>query len=155
MKYTLYSFILVIGVCSASAFAGAGSSAGAEAFFKKYVALGDTYDIRVADLYSDAAVIRTYRRYPHGVERAMELTGAQWKTLVTKVMPLAKLKGDRSTYANIEVAVDGARAKIKADRYSVLKCYTDKGYYMLVEREADGRYVIVEEYTETQPQSNC
>lgn len=121
----------------------------------KYVALGQAYDIRVADLYSDAAVIRAYRRYPHGLERAMELTGVQWKTLVTKVMPLAKLKGDRSTYANIEVSVDGAKAKIKADRYSVPKCYTDKGYYMVVEREADGRYLIVEEYTETQPQSNC
>lgn len=75
--------------------------------------------------------------------------------MVTNLMPLAKIRGDRSTYTNIKISVEGARAKIKADRYSVIKCYTDTGYYMIVERQPDERYLIVEEYLETQPQSDC
>ena len=45
--------------------------------------------------------------------------------------------------------------RIKADRYSMRKCYWDRGYYMLISRQLDGRMKIVEEYLETQPQSDC
>ena len=114
-----------------------------------------TYDEKVATLYSDDAVIRTYHRYPHGLERAMELSGSQWKALLVKAMPLAKAQADRSTYSNVEVSVTGSKAKIKANRYSVGKCYTDTEYFMVIERQSSGAYLIVEEYSETQPQSNC
>ena len=127
----------------------------ARAFFTKYIELGDRYDEKVANLYSDGAVIRTYRRYPHGLERAMELSGSQWKALLVKTMPLAKAQADRSTYSNVEVSVTGPKAKIKANRYSVGKCYTDTEYFMVIERQSSGAYLIVEEYSETQPQSNC
>ena len=127
----------------------------ARAFFTKYVELGDRYDEKVANLYSDGAVIRTYRRYPHGLERAMELSGSQWKALLVKTMPLAKAQADRSTYSNVEVSVTGPKAKIKANRYSVGKCYTDTEYFMVIERQSSGAYLIVKEYSETQPQANC
>ena len=127
----------------------------ARAFFTKYIELGDRYDEKVANLYSDGAVIRTYRRYPHGLERAMELSGSQWKALLVKTMPLAKAQADRSTYSNVEVSVTGPKAKIKANRYSVGKCYTDTEYFMVIERQSSGAYLIVEEYSETQPQANC
>lgn len=155
MRHTLYSIILIILLCTVTASAGNADTADVKAFFKKFVELSDAYDVKVADLYSDEAKIRTYRRYPHGLKRAMELTGAQWKELIKRVMPLAKMKGDRSTYTNIKISFNGAKAKIKADRYSVSKCYTDTGYYMILERQTDGRYMIIEEYTETQPQSDC
>ena len=127
----------------------------ARAFFTKYIELGDRYDEKVANLYSDGAVIRTYRRYPHGLERSMELSGSQWKALLVKAMPLAKAQADRSTYSNIEVSVTGPKAKIKANRYSVGKCYTDTEYFMVIERQSSGAYLIVKEYSETQPQANC
>jgi len=126
-----------------------------QTFFEKYVELSDAYDEKVADLYSDSAVIRAYRRYPHGLARSMELTGSQWKALLVKAMPLAKAQADRSAYSNIEVSVTGDKAKIKANRYAVRKCYTDTGHYLVVERQPDGAYLIVEEYSETQPQANC
>lgn len=85
----------------------------------------------------------------------MQLSGSQWKTLVMKVMPLARAQGDRSTYSNVEVSMNATKVKIKANRYSVLKCYTDTGYYMVIERQSNGAYLIVEEYSETQPQSSC
>ena len=127
----------------------------AEKFFSKYITLSDTFDISVAKLYSDNAKIHTYRVYPHGLERAMELSGAQWKKLVINIMPLAKAKNDKSTFSNITIIKQGNNFKIKANRYSELKCYMDKGYYMVVEPDNNGNLLIIEEYMETQPQSNC
>ena len=85
----------------------------------------------------------------------MQLTGAQWKELITKVMPVAKARGDKSTFSHILISIDGKQAKIKANRYSNLKCYTDKGYFMIIERQPDSKYRITEEYMETQPNSDC
>jgi len=131
------------------------TEADARAFFAKYVELGEAFDVALADLYSDGAVIRAERRYPNGENRAVQLTGQQWKALIVKAMPLAKKHEDRSTYSNLKVTVSGDRARIDADRYSERKCYTDSGYYMVIERQPDGTYLIVEEYSKTQPQSSC
>jgi len=151
--HTCLIIALVLGTVSAQA--DPTNSAAAQAFFENYVELSDAYDDKVADLYSDSAVIRAFRRYPLGLERSMELTGSQWKALLVKAMPLARAQADRSTFSDVEVSVTGTRAKIKANRYAVRKCYTDTGYYMVVERQPDGAYLIVEEYSETQPQSDC
>ena len=126
-----------------------------KAFFQKFIELGHTYNPEVAALYSDEARIRAYRLYPHGTERTMEMNGAQWKQLVTATLPLAKARRDKSTFSNVTITKEGIGFRIKADRYSELKCYTDTGYYLIVNPREDGRLEIVEEYLETQPQSNC
>ena len=127
----------------------------ADEFFQRYIDLGEKFDVNVASMYSDAAKIHTYRVYPHGLERTMELTGTQWKQLIVKVMPLAKAKNDKSTFSNIKISKYGTGYKIRADRYSDRKCYTDKGYYMVIEPDANKSFHVIEEYIETQPQSNC
>lgn len=127
----------------------------ARTFFARYIALGEAYDVSLADLYADDAVIHGIRRYPDGRIQTVQLSGEEWKSLIVKVMPLARAQQDRSTYSNIEVSVTGSRAKISADRYTHRKCYTDTGYFMIIERQDNGNYLIVDEYTETQPQSNC
>lgn len=124
-------------------------------FFNRYITLTTNFDDSVSLLYSDKAKIHTYRRYPNGVERVAEMTGAQWKELLVKVMPLAKQRGDISKYDNVAFSVNGNKIKIKADRYSLLKCYTDKGYYMVIEQDGKKDFKIIEEYMETQPQSDC
>jgi len=125
------------------------------AFFERYVALGDAFDPSLADLYLDESRILTLRRYPTGQERKLEMTGTQWKRLVRAAMPVARAKGDRSTYRDVRFEAAGRVLRARADRYSVLKCYWDKNYYMLIARQLDGQLRIVEEYTETQPQSDC
>lgn len=145
------SLLIILFLVSAQSFA----SGEAELFFKRYIELSDNFDPQVANLYSDSAKIHTYRVYPHGKELAMTLSGSQWKQLVAQVMPLAKRKGDKSKYNNIKVTKFENGYKIKADRYSSIKCYTDSGYYMVIEPDKKGNYVIIEEYSETQPQSNC
>lgn len=124
-------------------------------FFADYVLLSDQFDASVAELYSDQAVIGIYRRYPHGLERDMELSGAEYKQLVVQYMPLARTRDDRSEFSRVRFEPEGSRVTIRADRYSLAKCYQDTAYHMVVERQALGGYLIVEEYSETQPQSDC
>lgn len=150
----VFFMILNLLVLPVSANPPAGE-ADARAFFDRYIELGEAYDADLANLYSDEAVIKASRQYPDGSRRTMQLSGSQWKSLIEKVMPLAKAQEDRSTYSNIEVEIRADQAKISADRYSERKCYRDTGYYMIIERQASGDYRIVEEYSETQPQSNC
>ena len=123
-------------------------------FFDRYIALGDSFNPSLATLYADSATIKSTRRYPTGQIRSLELTGAQWKNLIQKAMPLAKAQGDRSEFKNVRLEAVGDDIRIKADRYSVRKCYWDHGYYMVIRRTATGPQ-IVEEYLETQPESAC
>jgi hypothetical protein len=127
----------------------------AEEFFDNYIQLSDTFDTAVADLYSDNAKIHAHRKYPHGLEREMELSGKQWKQLLVKFMPLAKAQNDKSIFSQITISTHEKGFKVKATRYSNRKCYTDTGYYMIVEPAANGQLQIIEEYSETQSESNC
>ena len=147
LKICLYSTIF-----SSSLVAAKGSP---ETFFQKYIELGNQFDVNVSLLYSDTAKIHSYRVYPHGLEKTMELKGSQWKQLIEKVMPIAKAQNDKSSFSNIIITKVGLNFKIKADRYSERKCYEDNGYYMIIEPNGNNSFHILEEYTETQPQSNC
>ena len=124
-------------------------------FFNKYMKLANSYDLSVLSLYADDAKIHTLRTYPHGIQRNLEMTGKQWKQLVSKTIDLAKSQNDRSTMSNVKISKQGTGFKIKADRYSHKKCYTDKDYYLVIEPDLNGSYVIIEEFTATQPNSNC
>lgn len=124
-------------------------------FFNHYITLSENFDPTLADLYADTAKIQTFRKYPHGLERSMALSGLQWKMLINKMMPIAKASNDRSKFSNIKITPIAKKYKIKADRFSTIKCYTDKGYYMVIEPKENGAFEIIEEYMETQPNSNC
>ena len=126
-----------------------------EELLQQYIELGDNFDPSVANLYSDRAKIMVFRKYPHGSERQMELSGLQWKSLLSKMMPAAKAVNDISTYKDIEILKVGRSFKVKANRYSERKCYLDTGYYMVIEPSDSGGLLITEEYMETQPESNC
>lgn len=124
-------------------------------FFQDYIKLGESFDPKVAQLYDDVAKIHAYRVYPHGLERSMSFTGAQWKLFVQKIMPLAKANNDKNTFSEIRISKVEGGYKVKAKRYSDSKCYTDTGYYMILKRQDDGGLAIFEEYMETKPLSNC
>lgn len=133
--------------------ARAGESA--KEFFDKYFRFSDNSDLSALDRYSDTAKIHTYRRYPHGLVRHAVVSGAQWKQMAIATLPLAQMIDDRSIYSKVAISKHGNGYKIKANRYSTRKCYTDTGYYMIVEPDKLGKLQIIEEYTETQPQSDC
>lgn len=125
------------------------------AFVARYLALNDAFDPSVADLYSDNAQIRALRRHPNGSERSIEMRGTGWKQLIRQTMPLAKARNDRGTLEKLRFEKVEEGLKIRADRYSFMRCYWDRNYFMVIVRENDKVIRVVEEYAETQPQSDC
>lgn len=109
-----------------------------------------TYDPAVADLYCDNAVIRNTRRYPGGRVRLLEIPAEEYKALIKETMPLAKARGDISTYSNISYTIEGDNTRITATRYSQLKDYSSP--HSLLVGPCDGMAVgIIEETGESQP----
>jgi hypothetical protein len=154
-KFLLVCVSVTLLLIPAFLWANEATEEDAKRFFEKYVKLGENFDESVAELYADSAKIKMNRLYPNGQMRKMELDGAKWKPLVKQSMPLGKTRGDISKFSEIKITVNGKRVKIKANRFSVIKCYVDKGYYMIIEKDNKGIYRIIEEYMETQPQSDC
>lgn len=125
-------------------------------FFEEWVALEHAFDPAVVDQYADDASIHTLRRTGEGTEQSMKLDGRKWKELLRSTLDLARQRGDRSEYSDVAVTVSdgGDRATIRATRYSAIKCFTDRAYYMVVERR-DAGLRIVEEYSESTAESLC
>ena len=119
--FKIILLILFVLVPIGNAFSQGADVSSAKAFFQDYVEMGENFDVSIANLYLDSATIRNLRKYPNGLTKSMQLTGAQWKGLVTKVMPLAKARGDKTTFSQITISIDGKQAKIKANRFSNLK----------------------------------
>lgn len=122
----------------------------AKDFFARFVELEQAYDITVADLYADDAVIRNKRTYPTGEVRELTLPPAQYKQLIRQAMPLAKSRGDRSTYSKCGYKAEGANVRITCSRYSELKKYTTP-YTLLVGPTRTGKWQILEELSESRP----
>lgn len=124
--------------------------ADAEALFEHYQALGQAFDPAVADLFCDSALIRNVRTYPTGQQRAMEFPGHSYKEMIRTVMPLAKARGDVSTYSEIQTEAEGAKVRITALRFSVLKNYSSP-VSILVGPCPDGSLGVLEELSESRP----
>lgn len=122
----------------------------AKALFKRYVDLEHAYDTAAADLYSDDAVIKNKRTYPTGQVRELSVPAPQYKELIRQAMPLAKARGDRSTYSDCKYEEVGERVRITCNRYSELKKYTSP-LTLLVGAGANGEWLILEELSESQP----
>ncbi len=123
----------------------------AKEFVQKFIKLGEEYDAKLIDLYSDEAVIKTKRIYPTGQAREMEIPGGKYKLLMKISMPIAKLRGDISKFDKVEYEVkENGYVKITARRYSVLKDYYSP-YYILIGKNKRGQWLIYEEYSESRP----
>jgi hypothetical protein len=154
----IYFAVILIAVFSFTSSAFAISKADkkeARKFFDSYVAMSDNFDIAVAEFYSENAKIHATSRSPEGKVSSIQFPAEKWKEIIVKAMPLAKSRGDKSKYKRIRISEDGGKIKIKANRYSFLKCYTDKGYYMVIARDDNNKFQIIEEYVETQQKSDC
>ncbi|MBN2235198.1 MAG: hypothetical protein JW706_08605 [Opitutales bacterium] len=122
-----------------------------QAFFERYQRLLNAFNPDVTELYSDDASIASLRHYPNGRKRVIEMTGKQMKAMVKMMMPVARSRGDISRFSNVEIKIKDGWAKVSAERYSVMRNYTDKGYHMIVKETQGGGLLIVREYSETQP----
>ena len=150
--------MLVVGLLAAVAPVAKGAPIdpnGPQSLFWKYSTLSDAFDPSVADLYADSAEIHTLRIEHDGSQRALSLTGIQWKQLIPKIMPTAREADDRNEFSDVDIRPDGDGFKITATRYSVLKCYADDQFYLVLAPNASGELKIVEEYSVTYADSQC
>ena len=120
------------------------------AFFSRFVELEQAYDTTVADLYADDAVIRNKRRYPTGEVREVTIPAPTYKALIRVAMPLAKGRGDRSTYSRCTYEPQDARIRITCSRYSELKKFTSP-YTLVIGPDGSGVWQIREELSESRP----
>ena len=127
-----------------------GSVDRAKALFARYVQLEQAYDPALADLYADNAVISSKRVYPNGEVRQQTFPPQQYKQLIRQAIPLAKARGDRSTYSRCVYEPQGARVRITCYRYSELKNYTSP-YTLVVGAGRAGEWQILEERSESRP----
>ena len=103
-------------------------------FFNNYQKLGNSYDVAVAELYSDDAKVVAVRKMQDGIEQK---------------------RGDKSEFKNIHISSENDKAKITASRYSTEKCFHDNHYYMVVGKGKNGELQIIEEHMESPVQTNC
>lgn len=133
-----------------SGIAFAGSIDKAQNIFAQYGTREAAFDSAVADLYSDTALIKNKRTYPTGQVREATFPAVQYKFLIRNAMPLAKAKGDYSTYSNVTFSEEGRNVRVKAMRYSVLKKYSSP-ISLLIGPNEQGQWLILEELGESQP----
>jgi hypothetical protein len=72
----------------------------------------------------------------------------QYKELIRTLMPLAKARGDFSTYSEASFTEELAGVRIMAKRFSVMKKYHSP-ISLLVAPDAFGRWIIREEVSES------
>lgn len=141
---SLVSILLLSGSLQAQA----GSPA--QSVFASYQSLERAFSPDVADLYCDTAVIRNVRTYPGGQKRTLEMPAPKYKALIRAAMPLAKAKGDYSTYSKVAYAPEGENIRITATRYSVAKQYSSP-ISLLVGSCNGGDWALLEELSESRP----
>jgi len=122
----------------------------AKILFEDYVRLERAFDPAVADLYADSALIQNRRAYPTGEVRSLTMPAPLYKEVLREVMPLAKARGDTSTYSQVTYAVDADQVRIAATRYSELKKYSSP-LSLLVGPAENGKWLIYEERSESKP----
>jgi hypothetical protein len=122
----------------------------ARRLFERYVQLERSFDPAAADLYADDAIIKNKRTYPTGQVRELTMPAPQYKAIIRQSMPLAKAKGDTSSYSDVTFKAEGSGVRILAVRFSNLKKYSSP-ISLLVTPGDDGRWLIREELSESQP----
>ena len=66
--------------------------------------------------------------------------------MIIDSMEIGKQRGDKSEFSDIKIVIDKNKARITASRYSTLKCFKDKRYYMIVSKKTNGNLQIIEEF---------
>ncbi|MEG5172684.1 hypothetical protein [Microcoleus sp. B3-D7] len=122
----------------------------AEKVFANYQSLERAFDPAVADLYCDTALIRNVRTYPGGRQRTLEFPAPKYKDLIRAAMPVAKARGDYSTYSKIVYSLEGKNVRITATRFSVMKNYSST-ISLLVGKCNSGQTGVLEEISQSRP----
>jgi hypothetical protein len=138
-------FALVALTVLPAAPAAAGTIADGKAFITAYIVLSNNYRASLGDLYADDAALRLTARLPDGTSREVSLSGAQYKAMLPRVIPLARRRGEQVQFSDIRYTSEGEdRLRITALRHALADGYSVP-HVMVIVRDGLGRWVIVEE----------
>lgn len=117
------------------------SAEGARAFVESCFALAREFDARYVDCYGDDSRI-SYRG-----ARDADLSGAEFRDLLKRSLPAAKLRGDRSIFRDLRIEPEGSSFRVRATRYSELYAY-ESPWEALVGADSTGAWRILRETVE-------
>lgn len=155
-RFRQLSMLFVVGVFSInlhvpdSVFAAESASiAEGKVLFTNFKKYGETFDAKLADLYSDDSVIQNTRFYPNGTARTVNFYGPIYKKMILEALPKAKAKGDIDTYSKETYKMVGDKIQVTAFRHAKLKNYDSWLVLLLAKRGAQLK--IVEEHSQSRP----
>lgn len=118
----------------------------ARAMFRRYVALDQSFDPALADLYADEAQIRTAKLLPTGKTQTFPIPAPQYKELVRYAAELARKQGDKRIYTEVRYDKEARGVRVNAVRISLLK--KDRNWVsILFGPSRGGEWRILEEST--------
>lgn len=147
MKKTLIIFIMfMLGL---TAFAGEQEEA--LKFFNTFVSAANSYNQSLPSMYSDNAKIIRQVVKPDGSLANAYFTAEQYRTQMRLSEKIAKLKNYKNYYSNIKITKVSNGYRIDSLRRPSLSNYYLKSS-IVVQKQSDGRWVIVEELMQTKEQ---
>lgn len=150
MKKILLSFVLTV-LLSAVAFAE--DKQDALNFFNSYVNAANTYSPTVANMYSSNAKIIRQVVKPDGTTVNVDTDTATYIKQMKLGQAGAKLRNYKNNYSNIIVTdLGNGRYKVSSLRQPSGESYKLKTY-MIVKKQSDGKWQIVEEMMQTKVQT--
>ena len=150
MKKILLSFVLTV-LLSAVAFAD--DKQDALNFFNSYVNAANTYSPTVANMYSSNAKIIRQVVKPDGTTVNVDTDTATYIKQMKLGQAGAKLRNYKNNHSNIIVTdLGNGRYKVSSLRQPSGESYKLKTY-MIVKKQSDGKWQIVEEMMQTKVQT--
>ncbi|MDD3435638.1 MAG: hypothetical protein PHC64_00645 [Candidatus Gastranaerophilales bacterium] len=146
-KFLLVFCILVFGTI-----VFAGEQDDAMAFFNSVVNASNTYSPNLSSMYSDSAKIIRQVIKPDGTLVNVYFSGKDYKDEMKRNAKFAKLVGYKNYYSDTSVSKAANGYKINAMRRPSPSDYKLKTY-MVVAKQPDGKWVVVEELMQTKVQT--
>lgn len=120
-------------------------------FFNSYVQASNNYSPTLLNMYSNNAKITRQVVKPDGTLVNVPFSVTDYKKQLRLSSKIAKIKGYKNYYSNISVTKVTNGYKIDALRKPSLSDYKLKAS-MVVQQQADGNWLIVEELMQTKEQ---
>lgn len=147
----IFLSIITLTVVALSAFADGNQEA--LNFFNNYVKAANSYDASVATMYSPSAKIIRQVIKPDGTLVDVSTDTATYIRQMKIGQAGAKLKGYKNNYSNVTVtALPNGAYKVSSLRQPANETYKLKTY-MIVKKQADGKWLITEEMMQTKVQT--
>lgn len=144
----LFAVISLVGRATA-----ADPMAEAKKLFSTFVERLNAFDPAVADLYADDAKVENTRKYPDGTSKTAVVPAQKYKAMLRDALPVAKQNRDTSQFFAVEYKQAGDKVRIDTTRLTAVKM-EGTPLTLVVGPGPDGKWVILEEHSESRPERN-